>query len=579
MAEKRARKNVGQRIVDLVQAESIDTLFSIPDPGLMQIQYEAVERGLKVVAPHHEQCGGFMADAYARMTGRPGIVMAGEGPGTANMVPAAICASKENIPVLFLASQRARRFDSAVRRSKFQYTPQPRFFEPAVKYTGIIEFPEQVDEVMREAFRQAMTGRPGPVYVELPEENQFAELEVPPAVPPERYRLLRQKADPDAVAQAAELLHQARCPVIIAGNGVHISRGHAELRALVERLGCPFIPSWGGRGLLPEDHPQLLAYSTQPANEALAEADVVLAIGTSIGETMHYGLTHHFAQGKRQRRWILIERDPAAVGVNRPIDLPLIGNLVDVIPQLLDALPADTRFSQPEKLEQWHAQLAAFRAQVIASAPDTRPVHPGRLMVEIDKVLPRDAVVVRDGGCTALFDFAYHQQFSQDYLWTSKFGHLGTGLPYAIGAQLAIGTDSRRVCLITGDSAFMFHISELETAVRHRLPIVVVVNGDRQWGMEVPSFDATFGKRIEVAHGPVRLDQVAAGFGAHGEYCETTDEIAPALERAFAAGRPAVVQVLTDGEVNGNQAPNWDEFVTWYGEDGAYKSMGTDYHG
>ena len=173
---------------------------------------------------------------------------------------------------------------------------------------------------------------------------------------------------------------------------------------------------------------------------------------------------------------------------------------------------------------------------------------------------------MRDGGCTALWELAYHELRSRDYLWTSKFGHLGTGLPYAIGAQLAIG-GSRRVCLITGDSAFQFHLSELETAVRKRLPIVCVVNSDAAWGMEHPGFRMAFGtdKDVEVRWGEVRFDRIAEGFGAHGELVERTADIGPAVRRALDSGRPAVVQVVVDPEVNAFEAPNWDEFATWYG--------------
>lgn len=570
--------NVGQRIVELIQAEGIDTIFSIPDPGLMQIHHEAVARGVKVVSPHHEQCGGFMADAYARMTGGPGIVMAGEGPGTANLLPAAVCASKENIPVVFVAGQRARKFDSAVRRSKFQYTPQPRFFEPAVKYAGVIEFADQVDDVFHEAFRQAMTGRPGPVYVELPEEHQFTELPFGAALPPECYRLTTQQASPTAVANAAALLVKAKMPVLLVGTGVHVSRGHDAFEALARLLKCPVIQTWGGRGVLPDTDSQLLVYATEPASAALAAADVVLAVGTSIGETIHYGRARHFEAGDAKRRWIYIERDPTAIGVNRRIDVPLVGNLIDVVPQLCEALKQYPAFTAPPALAQWRSETEWVARALIESAPNTVPVHPGRLMVEVARVMPQNAIVVRDGGCTALFEMAYRTQLSRDYLWTSKFGHLGAGLPYAIGAQLAAG-DDRRVCLITGDSALMFHTTELETAVRHNLPIVVVVNYDQQWGMELDSYTSTFGEGIELRHGKVRLDVVARGLGAHGEYCRHSAEIGPAMQRAFAAGKPAVVQVETDPEVNGLQAPNWDEFATWYGVDGAYKSAGTDYTG
>ena len=162
-------QTVSERIVDLLEAEGIRTLFGIPDPGIQLVHRIAADRGWSVIAAHHETAGAFMADAMTRMTGKPAIISGNQGPGVANMVPAAICASKEKVPVIFLAEQRSRRLDAQVRRGKFQYTPQSRFFEAAMKYVGIIEFADQVDEVFQEAFRQAMSGTPGPVYIEYPE--------------------------------------------------------------------------------------------------------------------------------------------------------------------------------------------------------------------------------------------------------------------------------------------------------------------------------------------------------------------------------------------------------------------------
>ena len=572
------KQTVGARMIDLFEAEGVKAIFSIPDPGYMELHQHAVRKGIKVVAPRHEAAGSMMADGLSRMTGRIGVVMAGEGPGVANMLPAAVLASKENIPVVFVAAQRARVFDSSVRRSKFQYTPQPRFFEAGMKYVGLIEFPAQVDEILREAFRQALTGRPGPVYVELPEGHQFVELEFDPIVPPERYRLVSQEAAPSSIEAAADLLARASAPIILAGTGVHTSRGHEVLERLASLLKCPVIPTWGGRGALPETHPQVLVYSSPPANEAVAASDVVLAVGTAIGENMHYGRARHFAEGDIDRKWIYIERDPTAVGVNREIDVPLIGDLRDVVPQLTDALETRGPFEAPARLAEWREQFTVGRGALIDSAPDVKPIHPGRLMVEARKAIPDDAVIVRDGGCTTLFELAYHEQRSNDYIWTSKFGHLGAGLPYAIGAQIAVGND-RRVALITGDAALMFHLMELETAVRHNLPIVIVVNYDGTWGMEQSAYVDTYGEagRVEVEFGLRRLDQVAMGLGAHAEFVENTNDIAPAVERAFASGKPALVQVITDKEINWREAPNWDEFITWYGTDGAYKALGEGY--
>lgn len=573
------RQSVGERIVDLFLAEGIRNIFSIPDPGYLKIHEQAVKKGITVVAPRHESAGGMMADGIARLTGRMGVVMAGEGPGVANMLPAAVLASKENIPTLFIAAQRARVFDSSVRRSKFQYTQQPRFFEAAMKYVGIIEFPAQVDEVFREAFRQAQTGKPGPVLIELPEQTEFTELEFDPIIPPEQYRLTSQQADPRAIDNAVETLKSAKLPILLAGTGIHTARGHVQLRRLAETLKCPVICSWGGRGALPETHDQVLMYSSEPANQAVADADVVLAVGTSIGENMHYGKAFHFAEGSSDRKWIYVERDPSAIGVNRDIDVPLVGDLRDVLPQLCDALDGERPFAAPAKLFEWRKQFVEFRTQLIEAAPDVNPIHPARLMVEARKAIPDDAVIVRDGGCTTLWEFLYHEQRSNDYLWTSKFGHLGAGLPYAIGAQLAVGRD-RPVALITGDSALMFHLMELETAARHGLPVVIIVNFDAAWGMEQSAYVDTFGEggKVEVeGQKDLRLDLVAQGLGAHGEYVSRTEEIGPAIQRAFDSGKAALVQVVTDTEVNWREAPNWKEFISWYGTDGAYKALGKGY--
>jgi acetolactate synthase I/II/III large subunit len=557
--------NVSQRLIELLEAEGIRTLFGIPDPGFVRMHREAADRGWNVIAPHHEEAGAFMADALSRMTGGPAVIVGNQGPGVANLVPAAICASKERIPVLFLAGQRPRVLDAQVRRSKFQYTDQPRFFEQAMKYVGVIEFAHQVDEVMHEAFRRAMTGAPGPVYVEFPQDHVDSALELPPAPPPASYRLVRQKADPDAIENAAALLRAAKSAILLPGTGVHTSRAHAELERLARVLQCPVIPSWGGLGCLPISDPQVLPYSVGPAVDAVAEADVVLAVGTAIGEQLHYGTGQHWAKGNTGRKWIYIERDPAAIGVNRSIDVPLVGDLRSVLPQLTEAIEEGGAPAPNPKLAAWRKGYEEFSRGLVETAPDSHPVHPGRLMVEATRVMPEDAVMVRDGGSTALWALFYSVRASRDILWTSKFGHLGAGLPYAIGAQLAVG-DSRRVCLITGDSAFQFHISELETAVRKSLPIVIVVNSDAAWGMELPVFYGAFGpdKDIEVKWGHVRFDKIADGYGAHGEYVDRTADIAPAVERALAAGRPAVVQVAVDPLVNALQAPHTAEFITWY---------------
>ncbi|MBU6472323.1 MAG: thiamine pyrophosphate-binding protein, partial [Alphaproteobacteria bacterium] len=180
---------VHDRILELFEAEGIKTLLGIPDPSFVAMFIAAEARGWRVIAPHHEEAGAFMADGLWRMTGRPGVIVGNQGPGVANLAPAAICAAKENVPTVFLAGQRQRIYEERVRRGRFQYTRQPRYFEEAMKYVGIIEYPEQTDEIVHEAFRRALSGVPGPVYIEYPMSVMRAELDLPPAPPPESYRL------------------------------------------------------------------------------------------------------------------------------------------------------------------------------------------------------------------------------------------------------------------------------------------------------------------------------------------------------------------------------------------------------
>ncbi len=291
----------------------------------------------------------------------------------------------------------------------------------------------------------------------------------------------------------------------------------------------------------------------------------MLALGTSIGENLHYGVGRHWANGNTDRKWIYVERDAGNIGVNRPIDVPLVGDVRDVMPQLVVALSEHSPREVVPDLASWRKAHQAARQALWDSATEVQPIHPGHMVREVTAVIPDDAVVVRDGGCTALYELHYHEVRSRDQLSTLHFGHLGTGLPYALGAQLAVGSD-RRVCLITGDSAMLFHISELETAVRKELPVVIVVSSDSAWGMERPGFYQEFGqgREVEVDWGQVRFDRIAEGFGAHGEYVEKPSEIRGAVERAFAANKPALVQVVVDPTLNALQMPNVQEFVTWY---------------
>ncbi|WHO40673.1 thiamine pyrophosphate-binding protein [Sphingobium sp. AP49] len=558
---------VYERILQLLEAEGIDSLFGIPDPGFVHMAVKAEQRGWRVTAPHHEQSGAFMADAWSRMTGKPGVCFGTMGPGVANLAAAAIVAAKENAPTIFLAGNRGREAEQRVKRGRIQYISQPRYFEAAMKYVGVIEYAHQADEVIREALRVCQSGKPGPVYVEIPMHVLHEEPDWAPLQAPDDYRLVAQEASAAMVAQAVSAIAAARAPIILAGHGIFTARAGQSVGALALALDCPIIQTSGGTAFIPGMEERTFSYGFSPcANEAVEQSDLVIAIGTELGEPLHFGLNRHWATGDAERQWIYIERDPLAFGVNRKIHVPLLGDLRDVVPQLVQALADRTPEPSPQ-LAQWVERQAAFKAELADSAPRGRvPVHTARLVTEATAAFPKDGIMVRDGGSITIFTWTYSQATPHDVMWNQNLGHLGTGLPYAIGAAIATG-GTRPVMLLTGDSSIMFHIAELETAVRKKLPIVVVISSDYAWGLEVGVYRRAFGEgsaETEAHWGKdVRFDMIARGFGAHGEFVEREEDIGPAIARALASGKPAVIQVPVDPDANATEAPNYAEYSSW----------------
>jgi acetolactate synthase I/II/III large subunit len=561
---------VYERILQLFEAEGIKTLFGIPDPNFVHMFITAEQRGWKVVAPHHEECAGFMADAASRITGKPGLCIGTLGPGIANLAGAMMCAKVENSPVIFLGGQRARITEQRVRRGRIQFVKQSALVEPSVKYCASIEYANQTDEIIREALRVAQTGTPGPVYIEYPQHVILEELDVPEPIPPEAYRLVQQGASAQMIAKAVQLIKAAKQPILLVGHGAHCARAGESIKALAKLMNCPVIQTSGGTAFIEglEDRTFPYGFSTA-AVEAVVKSDLCLAIGTELGEPVHFGKWRHWVENNANRKWLYVQLDPTAIGVNRPIDVPLVGDLRAIVPQLVEALKGSERAASPE-FAGWIKKDADQLKELAQSAPSGKtPVHTARWVVEATQAFPKNGIMVRDGGATVIFQWTYSQAKPHDVIWNQNFGHLGTGLPYAIGAMVADGA-KRPGMLLTSDSSFLFHISELETAARLKLPLVCVVGVDHQWGLEVGVYKRTFGKGSAETgvhwSKDVRFDKIAEGFGCYGEYVERAEDIGPAIKRAYASGKTAVLHVPIDPIANSEEMPNYGEFRTWYAE-------------
>ncbi|HJM90979.1 MAG: thiamine pyrophosphate-binding protein [Alphaproteobacteria bacterium] len=572
---RRTRLSFGERLIAILKQEGVEVIFSQGDLSMKDIQLHAEAQGLKVVGPRHEASAIFMAMGYHAMTGKVQVAIGAPGPGQANLLPAAITAAQEHIPVIIFGARRQHAVDTAVRRGRWLYASLLPNFKEVCKFAAKLEQLSHLDEVVHEAFRQALSGTPGPVYIEYDAELNERSADFPSLPSPSRYRAPAQPAPAGAIEDAHRMLRAARAPILLAGAGVQRSRAQGAFVKLAHRLKCPVLTTLGGAGAFPETEAQWLRYMGQAGGKAIAAADLLLVVGTCLPETANYGRLQNFAANDEGRQVILIEPDAAAVGVNRPIDLALIGQIDLVLAQLLETVGDGAAFPEHAELEKWRKSSKAEDKALMDNLPRSNRLHPGHLMIEARKAVPEEAVIVVDGGLTMLYQYAFFEKQSAEFIYTANFGHLGSGMGLAIGAQLAAQSDTGRaqpVCLISGDGALGFHIMDFETAVRHSLPIVIVLNDDQALGAEMAQHMQHIGHEIQVTFSPVNYAAMAEAMGGIGIRVERREDIAAAVKEAFtqaaARNKPAIVQVPTDQDASYTYpVPYVGELAGWKGAD------------
>ncbi|RZK00919.1 MAG: thiamine pyrophosphate-binding protein [Novosphingobium sp.] len=577
-AESKGGTPVYKRILELFEAEGVNTLFGIPDPNFVHLFLEAEKRGWTVVSPHHEASAVHMAAAAARITGKPALCIATLGPGLANAMPGIQCAKVENDPVIILGGQRARVTERRVRRGRIQFVRQEPMIEDSVKFSSSIEYADQTDEIVREAIRVAMSGTPGPAYIEYPSHVLLEELEPEAALPPARYRLTDAGADGDRIAEAVKLIKAAKHPILLVGHAVHTTKSGEKLKELALKMNCPVIQTSGGTAYIEGIEDRTFQYVFSDASiDAVEESDLVVAVGTELGEPLHYGRWRHWYAGEATRKWIYIQQDATAIGVNRPIDVPLVGDLRAVLPQLSraigDALPEAASLRRFMKDGQAELDELAVEAGEKTDGSGNVAMNTAQFVVEASKAFPKDGILIRDGGATVIYQWTYSQSKPHDVIWNQNYGHIGTGLPYATGAMLAdeAATGKKRPgMLLTSDSSFLFHVGELEVAVRKNLTLVCVVGVDFQWGLEVGVYKRTFGQGTAETgthwSDKVRFDKIGEGFGGHGEYVREAKDLGPAIKAAYERGGLTVIHVPIDPKANSEEMPKYEKFRTWYAE-------------
>jgi acetolactate synthase-1/2/3 large subunit len=518
------------------QQEGVDTFFFMMGGPTSGTAEACLKLGMQGVYVRHEQAAAMMAHAYSRVTGKPGVCIAPMGPGVANLVTGLANAQADAAPVIAIggsAPMRGWTLDT------FQEMDQIPMMRPIVKSAYRIDLGYRIPEYMSIAFRDALDGKRGPVYLDLPgdilggkvEEDKINWVEG-------TYRTeARPAGDPALIRKAVNLLAESRKPMILTGSGVLWSRAEDELRGFVEATGIPFFTTPQGRGVVAEDHPRSFpgARST-----AFREADTVLVIGARANSMLSFLRAPRFSP---DAKFINVNLDGREIGHNRAVEVGIIGDAKLVLQQL--AAEAKGRFN-PNEETPWVSQLSAkHRSNLERSSPllhsDKVPIHPLRLCNEVKNVISRDTILVVDGH--EILNFArqsipiYQPRYS---LNAGPHGCMGVGIPFGIGAQAA--APDKQVVVLSGDGAFGWNGMEMDSAIRHKLNIVVVVSNNA--GFTSRKTGGNVGREL----GYQRYDKMVEALGGYGEFVEKPDEIRPAIERAMKSGKPSLVNVCTDPE-------------------------------
>ena len=548
------RRSGSEVLAEMLGGYGVTHVFMVP--AVIRRTLAEMERRTKIarIHCHGEKSAAYMADGYARASGKPGICMA-QVIGALNLAAGLRDAYLAHSPVIALTGGRDPKTKF---RKVYQEVDDVPAFEPVTKFNATIDDAARIPDMLRQAFRVATSGAPGPVHlqfrgnegqVDIEEaimealvETQFAK------VPP-----FRPQPEPAHVAAALALLQKAERPIFVAGGGARASGAGPELVALAQALQIPVATSLNGKDCIPGAHPLSVgvvgSYSRECANRAVNRADLVCFIGSETG-----GMTTHFwAVPRIGTPAIQIDIEPESLGRNYPLQAGVLGDAKTVLAAMLKQADG----SSAKKREPWIREISTLRNEWYAKYQpmldsDSVPIHPARICHALTQHVPDDAIVVVDTGHAGMWMGGMYDTRNATQSYMRSAGHLGWAFPAGIGAKAAC--PERPVVVFTGDAGFWYHIAEVETAVRWNINTVTVINNNGGGNQSKRGFDRAYGgeataKSRELwTYNPMNFARLAEDMGALGIRVERASDLAPALERALAANRPAVIDVVSDIE-------------------------------
>ena len=541
-----------QALIKSLENEGVEVMFGYPGGQIMPTYDVLFDSKMRHILTRHEQGAAHAADGYARATGKVGVCISTSGPGATNLVTGLATAGMDSSALVAITGQVATH---VIGTDAFQEADTTGITLPVVKHNYLIKHPSEIAGVVQEAFLIASTGRRGAVLIDLPSDVQRAEFDYKK---PERITKLPGYKPTTAghsrqIKEAARRIIASKRPVIYAGGGVIAAEASRELRALARLLDIPVTTTLMAKGAFPETHRLSLGmlgmHGTSYANYVMMESDLIVAVGARFDDRIT-GRLDTFATRARK---IHIDIDPAEIGKNVPVDVPIVGDAKKVLKDLIEVIKPLTGDSRKKDLAPWHRQISKWKKEYPLLVPGGDSLKPQYVVDQIYRVTKGDAVVVTDVGQHQMWAAQFYKTTRpRHFISSGGLGTMGFGLPASIGVK--VGVPDARVVNIAGDGSVQMNSQELATAVLNEIPVVIAVINNGYLGMVRQWQELFFDKRYSHTH--LRRGEspdfvkLAEAYGAIGDRVTDRSEVAPALERALAADRTALIDFIVEPEEN-----------------------------
>ncbi len=539
-ATTNARK-ASDLFVRCLEAEGVTHIFGLPGEENADLMISLLDSPIDFVLCRHEQAAAFMADAYGRLTGQPGVCLATLGPGATNLVTGVADANMDRAPLVALLGQAST---NRLHKESHQNMDSIAMFQPITKWSQSIANPEIITEVVRKAFKVAAMEKPGACVIELPEDVADAQVTGEPL---QAQKVRRPAADHKAVARAVDLIAAAKNPLILAGNGTVRKQAARQLRRLAKKTGIGVINTFMGKGAVSLDDPHCLftigLQSRDHANLAIDRADTIITVGYDLVE-----YAPSLWNDGSARNLIHIDFDPAEVDRDYPVTVDIISDVADALWQINEEINRRYEGKLPLfAIGVRDALRSTIATDLAAEAEDTSfPMKPQRILSDLRKAMGPEDILLSDVGAHKMWVARYYQCYEPNTcLISNGFCSMGFALPGAMGAKIAF--PERRVAAVCGDAGFLMNVQDLETAVRRKLNFVCLVWLDGEYGLIKWKQQGNFGGRhSDLAFDNPDFELLAKSFGLWGRSLTAAGELPDALEEAFAQEGPALLAVPVD---------------------------------